>query len=191
MSPQGNGTSSSVSWMLPTISSYTFFASGCACARCASVYAFSASRCATIDGSFRSSSRSQKRSSLRSTGGSMGFAPRFSPSTTPKRTLCGTRLAWKGMGRPGGCVGQREEVGTHGELMRFQTGGSWNAPRAGPGERCGGRGCAGAASAASDDGARGDRGADRDGRDLHDVHHRRVRARVLESVVQPTSTRYR
>mmetsp|Transcript_8968 Transcript_8968/g.36657 ORF Transcript_8968/g.36657 Transcript_8968/m.36657 type:complete len:336 (-) Transcript_8968:93-1100(-) len=84
--------------MLPTISSYTFFASGCACARCASVYAFSASRCATIDGSFRSSSRSQKRSSSRSTGGSMGFAPRFSPSTMPKRTLCGTRLATGGTG---------------------------------------------------------------------------------------------
>mmetsp|Transcript_8968 Transcript_8968/g.36656 ORF Transcript_8968/g.36656 Transcript_8968/m.36656 type:complete len:343 (-) Transcript_8968:622-1650(-) len=48
--------------------------------------------------------------------------------------------------------------------------------------RCGGRGGARAASAASDDGARGDRGADRDGRDLHDVHHRRVRARVFESV---------
>ena len=67
-------------------------------------------------------------------GGVHGFAPRFSPSTTPKRTSCGTRLAWKWVGRPGGCVGQREEVGTHGELMRFQTGGSWNAPRAGPGE---------------------------------------------------------
>ena len=26
------------------------------------------------------------------------------------------------MGRPGGCVGQREEVGTHGELMRVSNG---------------------------------------------------------------------
>ena len=68
-------------------------ARGLTCARCASVYAFSALRCEMISGFLRSSSRSQKRSSLRSMGGSIGLGPRFSPSTFPNNTLWGFRFA--------------------------------------------------------------------------------------------------